>query len=70
MAKEELPLPAYGDWICAIDWTPGTEHKIQKSILLDRPRLLHLLQDSYELLSDLPYYGFVNDILVERDDLF
>ncbi len=46
------------------------EHKIQKSILLDRPRLLHLLQDSYELLSDLPYYGFVNDILVERDDLF
>lgn len=53
-----------------IDGSWWKEHKIQSSILMDRPRLLFLLKNTYMELSDLPWFNFVDEVLGERESLF
>jgi hypothetical protein len=46
------------------------EHEIQKSVLVDRPRLLHWLKESHMALNELPWYAFVDEVLEQREPLF
>lgn len=45
------------------------EHEIQKSVLVDRLRLIYWLKETHMSLNGLPWYGFVDEVLEQREPL-